>query len=843
MEFVELIKKLGYDKVDINLIKRLSHLLPESNKRKAFISAYNDGKSLDDYAEEIEKVIEKIECIPECDSNSMGHDELLAYYICEKLKKKYSDINQHKYEVARDLLDSIPVLIYLHDLFKGLKMGGGIKNKEDKNALIDLLQNIFSEYDKIASIAEEAPELIYIENKEKYPITIISPLFSDIKVMFESQKTKDLDEHILKKLDLKRDEICTIISNEKWKVVAESLLLKPQRTWFSGSDIAVIAHMRGAFYAYLLFEGASLVSLTSPFFDPISLKDLLGSSAILRIFSYYLNQEIFKELRISTFFLPVSSNFDIELFNTPYLELVTPFTVYITLDSILLFLPNKIINDSYVFEKIVKEAITKTLETIFGSDSRKYSKDTVNEILEIEYNILKSGAFSDYSRNKNAEFLNYFFALSQAVEEQRVSMIEYSPLLSLSNELCDKCKTRKAIEENILNINVEYRNEIFGRKERLCHICTAVRLAGLTFRLYAKSLDELGNDLLFIVGKINPYIASDKNRAGQLVNFKNILEELIQYKKKNLIEKIENMRRQLKDNIQNLIEKNKDIAEKVSKKFNKNLEEFIKALNEEYTGNSIDELIHHIDINNEINDNLIVFYAIEYPIVSDIGALKNILIGREKSIEGSKELIEPLKEVKKLISISSKLESLPTELTIQDSIDRRLSQLIEFYLLAKEMIENLKNKKAILVPPSVFSNLFMLAINFDDFRKDAEKILNTINNISRSSYLKYEKPIIEIFLIRALSNVPVKNILQLVNSLDEKITIKRAVVYIPIYMGRGVMEIGDPISLESLKVPEELEELLEHLDKLSEENILLKERFITEIKYDQKKLSTARLLK
>lgn len=285
MLFDELIRKLGYEKADLEVVKRLSHLL-EKDDRSDFILSYmsNDIESLNKYAEKIEERIDSINCDI---TDLKGHEELLVYYICKKLQeeKGYGDIAKYKYKVAKDFLDSIPILIYLHDVFKGLRFGGG----RSRNKLKEMLKDIFSEYDIVASIAEEAPELINSSSedyKERYPVAIVSPIFCDVKEIYKPGDVDALNKSIKEKLDVE-SEPKELIDKEEWDKIAKSLLLTPQRTWFSGNDIKVIAHMRGALYAYLLSNGATLIKLENPFFNPTSLKDLRGSSGILRIFSYH----------------------------------------------------------------------------------------------------------------------------------------------------------------------------------------------------------------------------------------------------------------------------------------------------------------------------------------------------------------------------------------------------------------------------------------------------------------------------------------------------------------------------------------------------------------------------
>ncbi|AGJ62328.1 Hypothetical Protein SiL_0874 [Sulfolobus islandicus LAL14/1] len=155
-------------------------------------------------------------------------------------------------------------------------------------------------------------------------------------------------------------------------------------------------------------------------------------------------------------------------------------------------------------------------------------------------------------------------------------------------------------------------------------------------------------------------------------------------------------------------------------------------------------------------------------------------------------------------------------------------------------------KAVVLVPPSSFNNFVMFAMNVEDFHKDVENVINAINTLSRKSNLHYYKPIIRVFIIRSMSDVPMRNIIELVNSLDEKVNNPNAVVYLPLNVGRGIMEVGEPIILDKLELPnpEELEDLLDAVVKLSEENMLLNDKFIEDIrKYTQEKLSITRLLK
>lgn len=840
MQFDELMKKLGYENVNLEVIKKLSHLLKDD--RSNFILSFmsNDRDSLDKYAEKIDDMINKIDC-DVSESELEGHEDLLVYYICEKLRRKYNDLKQKKYEVVREILDSLPLLIYLHDLFKGLKLGSG-KNRKIESGLQGLLKDIFEEYDKISSIAEESPELIGYDEKvkENYPVAIVSPIFGEIKEIYPKGDTKDFDDYILNKLNVTSSPK-ELIDKEKWDVIAKSLLLKPQRTWFSGNDIAIIAHLRGAFYAYLLSNGATLIKLENPFFNPTSLKDLLGSSSILRIFSYHLNMKILEKMKVSLLFLPIVGEKETsihelkEIFNSPFIELLTPFTVYTTIDSMMLLIPYSIKGE---FEEIVEEAFNETLSEIFkeyGIDK----KDENKEHIEIHYDIIKSGLLAGSDEREKAKLFNEFL-LAESPITKSAYVVHYSTYLPLSDEVCDKCKVRMAIEEDELEKLekiVKFRNEVLGRKERLCHVCTAVRLSSVFFREYAASLDEVGRDLIFIAVKIEPYVPEGK------VDFNKIVDEKLEMKINELKQKIELIRREMKDEVISRLEKENDEINKMLSKKDVKKEELIKAMEEEYKGGRISEFLDQFKTENR-SDYLITFCALAFEKIKDIGILNNIF--KELKIEEKDEhqlakLIDNIQKIKE----KSSTGNLPYNLTVQDSIDRRLSQLIEFFFLMEELKEKLP-EAVVLVPPSSFNSFVIFVMNTENFRKNTEKIINVLNTLSKKPHLHYYKPIIRVFIIRSLSDVPMKNIIELISSLDEKVSKQNAVVYLPVYLGRGVMEVGEPTILDKLEFPnpEELEEFLNAVVKLSEENKLLNDRFLEDIrKYPQEKLSVARLLK
>ena len=840
MQFDELMKKLGYENVNLEVIKKLSHLLKDD--RSNFILSFmsNDRDSLDKYAEKIDDMINKIDC-DVSESELGGHEGLLVYYICEKLRRKYNDLKQKKYEVVREILDSLPLLIYLHDLFKGLKLGSG-KNRKIESGLQGLLKDIFEEYDKISSTAEESPELIGYDEKvkENYPVAIVSPIFGEIKEIYPSGDTKDFDDYILNKLNVTGSPK-ELIDKEKWDVIAKSLLLKPQRTWFSGNDIAIIAHLRGAFYAYLLSNGATLIKLENPFFNPTSLKDLLGSSSILRIFSYHLNMKILEKMKVSLLFLPIVGEKEIsihefkEIFNSPFIELLTPFTVYTTIDSMMLLIPYSIKGE---FEEIVEEAFNETLSEIF----KEYGinkKDENKEHIEIHYDIIKSGLLAGSDEREKAKLFNEFL-LAESPITKSAYVVHYSTYLPLSDDVCDKCKVRMAIEEDELEKLekiVKFRNEVLGRKERLCHVCTAVRLSSVFFREYAASLDEVGRDLIFIAVKIEPYVPEGK------VDFNKIVDEKLEMKINELKQKIELIRREMKDEVISHLKKENNAINKMLSKNNVKKEELIKAMEEEYKGERISEFLDQFKTENR-SDYLITFCALAFEKINDIGILNNIF--KELKIEEKDEhqlakLIDNIQKIKE----KSSTGNLPYNLTVQDSIDRRLSQLIEFFLLMEELKEKLP-EAVVLVPPSSFNSFVIFVMNIENFRKNTENIINVLNTLSKKPHLHYYKPIIRVFIIRSLSDVPMKNIIELISSLDEKVSKQNAVVYLPVYLGRGVMEVGEPTILDKLEFPnpEELEEFLNAVVKLSEENKLLNDRFLEDIrKYPQEKLSVARLLK
>lgn len=859
MQFDELMKKLGYENVNLEVIKKLSHLLKDD--RSNFILSFmsNDRDSLDKYSEKIDDMINKIDC-DVSESELEGHEGLLVYYICEKLRRRYNDLKQKKYEVVREILDSLPLLIYLHDLFKGLKLGSGNRkkhssgNRKIESDLKQLLKDIFEEYDKISSIAEESPELIrYGENdkEENYPVAIVSPIFGEIKVIYPKRHTEDLNDYILNKLNVTDSpkEFKELIDKEKWDVIAKSLLLKPQRTWFSGNDIAIIAHLRGAFYAYLLSNGATLIKLENPFFNPTSLKDLLGSSSILRIFSYHLNMKILEKMKVSLLFLPIVGKKGIsihelkEIFNSPFIELLTPFTVYTTIDSMMLLIPYSIKGE---FEEIVEEAFNETLSEIFkeyGIDK----KDENKEHIEIHYDIIKSGLLAGSDELEKAKLFNEFL-LAESPTTKSAYVVHYSTYLPLSDDVCDKCKVRTAIEEDELEKLekiVKFRNEVLGRKERLCHMCTAVRLSSVFFREYAASLDEVGRDLIFIAVKIEPYVPEGK------VDFNKIVDEKLEMKINELKQKIELIRREMKDKVISCLGKENDAINKILSKNNVKKEELIKAMEEEYKGGNISEFLSKFETKNR-SDYLITFCALAFEKNNKIGILNNIFKELEIEEKDEHQLVKLIDDIKKLNDHIKKIKekspstgNLPYNLTIQDSIDRRLSQLIEFFLLMEELKEKLP-EAVVLVPPSSFNSFVIFVMNIENFRKNTENTINVLNTLSKKSHLHYYKPIIRVFIIRSLSDVPMKNIIELISSLDEKVSKQNAVVYLPVYLGRGVMEVGEPTILDKLEFPnpEELEEFLNAVVKLSEENKLLNDRFLEDIrKYPQEKLSIARLLK
>jgi hypothetical protein len=704
MKFDELKKKLGYEKVNLEVIKKLSHLLPTTDRPNFILSYMRKVRdSLDKYAEKIDDVINRIDC----DVNELkGHEDLLVYYICKKLRMKYNDLKQKKYEIAREIVDSVPLLIYLHDLFKGLRLGAGKKEKE--SALGQLLKDIFNEYDRISSIAEESPELIGYneEEKEKYPVAIVSPIFGEIKVIYNSHRTDELDKYILDKLNVV-DSPKELVYKEKWDVIAKSLLLKPQRTWFSANDIAIIAHLRGAFYAYLLSNGATLVKLENPFFSPTSLKDLLGSSSILRIFSYHLNMKILEKMKVNLLFLPIIGEKGIgihelkEIFNSPFIELLTPFTVYTTIDNMMLLIPYTLKGK---FEEIVEEAINETLSEIFkeyGIDKKGENK----EHIEIHYNIIKSGLLvgsDDHEKfniekivstitynpvgsddHEKAKLFNKFL-LEESPITKSAYVVHYSTYLPLSDDVCDKCKVRMAIEEDELEKLekiVKFRNEVLGRKERLCHVCTAVRLSSVFFREYAASLDELGRDLIFIATKIEPYVPEGK------VDFNKIMDEKLKMKIGELKQKIELIRRKMKEEVISRLREENDAINKMLSKINIKKEELIKAMEEEYKGEHIFEFLYQLETENQ-SDYLLAFYALAFKKINDIGILNNIfkeLKIKEKDEHQLVKLIDNIKKIKEIRDTFNSTGNLPYNLTVQDSIDRRLSQLIEFFLLMEEL--------------------------------------------------------------------------------------------------------------------------------------------------------------
>ncbi|MEM4138371.1 MAG: hypothetical protein QW250_02310 [Sulfolobaceae archaeon] len=538
-------------------------------------------------------------------------------------------------------------------------------------------------------------------------------------------------------------------------------------------------------------------------------------------------------MSVSTFFLPSIK----KVFDTPYIELFTPFTVYATIDSMLLLLPYSVKDK---FEEIVEEALNETILHVFKQyyEGGQNESGKSNEQLEVHYSVIKSSLLTGADEIEKAKKFNEFL-LSESAIMKSAYVVNYSTYLPLSNEICDKCKARRAIKDEELDKlekRVKFRNVIFGRKERLCHICTVVRLSSTLFRHYSSSLDEVGKDLIFVIAKIEPYVPEGK------IDFKSVIKENKSIIKEKLKEKIEEIRNEIKPEIiSRLQEKNKLLSKMLSKN---DMERLIEALSEEYKGNRLEDFLKKVKLYEEQTDYLLAFYALLFEKgYDDIGKLNAIYKKLEIKEKGKSYVLRDLLKVAKGLFEVMLDDELSYTLTIQDSVDRRLSQLIEFYLLIEEEVLGNLSKYYVLVPPAVFNNYVMFAIDVEEFRKNAEKILNALNNLSKKSYLNYYKPIIRIFIIRALSDVPIRNIIELVKSVDEKVNKPTAVVYLPLYVGRGVMEVGEPVILDKLELPKDLDDLFLAIDKLSEEHNLIEARFAEEVIYPKEKFSIARLLR
>lgn len=858
-------------KVDLDFIIKLSHLIREDDKKTKGYSArqdfllsyinysYGSSEDLDKYADEInktiselnlecEKINKKIDSNKESSSN-IGHETLLGYYLCRKYE------NFKDYGKTCQFINDIPLIIYLHDLFKGFTMKGGDE--------VETFKNIYRLYDIVTSIAEEAPELINVgenEKKDKYAVAKFSPIFQTIveDIIGPPNNTEVLDKYVWKKLlakDIESNKIIkksinrvkSLLNKENTQAVkdlAMSLLLKPQRSWYSGNDISVLAHMKGAFYVYLLSRGAKLITIKNPFFDPASLKDLLGASVLLTIFSQNLNDVLFEKMRISKGILP-----DIELLKDDNIDLTyltTPFTAYTTLEEIHMIIPSKI-----DIKEVIENATNRTLKAVYskvlgsqiqGSSSREY--------ITIHYDIMKTLTLNKGDEKEMASKVNEFFiAPSQRKSFEHTT--SYDTYLKTSEELCDKCKTRYALPEDVLNElekKIKFRNEIVGRKERLCYVCSGVRL-GVLFEKERerRSVDEIGDNLVLMMFKIDPHVPESKV-AYVKAEFERVRDEVLRI----VNEKIRELRG--KEGIINNYLSLRPIKEKIDVN---NLKEFLSPnSNDEFTDEDLEKYSSEIDLERvkEYNDCMLALLLVSLKfskkdakdivgvVKSSIDKIKNDL---PKECTGNR-IYENLNSLNVL-----KKQDMRIELTIQDSIDRRFSQMIEFYFIVEDFIEKLRkeidgstssgtSKIAVLVPPSVFSTIAVIAINYSDFKN--RHVIDLLNSLQQTSYIKYDRPVIKVYLVRMNSTIPIRNIIHLINS-HEDVRSEKPVVFIPLYVSGGLMSIENTITLEKIEY-EKVEGALEELDKLSEEHYLVKDRrFLNTVTENKEILSSARLIK
>ncbi|WP_126450745.1 hypothetical protein [Sulfodiicoccus acidiphilus] len=829
MRLRDFVKGLGYDPDDLIVADRLSHLV-DFKRRKEFVEALRtDG----DFPEGLETSVNGLAC----DDGGKGHEDLLARYFCSKLKERSGE------EIAKLIADSVPVVVYLHDVFKGVSMQGG-----GEGSVAKALKRAYGIYDRVASIAEEAPELIQVKEnhkKDKYPASVVSAIFQDVKELFPSNGLKD-------KLKELNRWVSTRLRSEKPAPAAEaptidettalSLLYMPQRSWFTGSDVQVIAHMRGALYVYLLKGGAKLIRLKNPFFDPTTLKDIRGATEILKVFSFHLSREVFSRMRVREDLLE-----DVYALRNKRPELATPFVFYTTLESLYLLLPGEV-----EVETLVEKALDDTLREVLEPFAEGGEEDNEEEV-EVSYEVLGEMKL-DLSQTtvcEAAKQVNEFFGRVDVPERSFAFTVSYEPVLRTSRELCDKCKVRYAIEEDVLSELdwLHVRGQLLGRKERLCNVCLAVRLAWVrSGESTGRSLDELGEDVVTLVMKIDPHVPK-----GAKVDFARSVEAKV-------AEEASSIAKELSELVDGWTsEWERRTKSETSERFKLGtlspgefLHQLKATLGGEASERDVDELAKVVDCRKNVWDRTKLAFAL-YGLKTirrldawggeEVGELLGKVLNLYKQLNQSRRTTEGSKvpwfeELVRMIC-----DKVETELRVQDSVDRRLAQMVEFYLLSTDLVNRLgksidRADWMVLVPPSVFSSVTVLAVRHAAIRK----LLEALTPLRLDPLLEYDKPPIVTFLVRMRPEVPIRNVWNLVSGGGIPYCRGCAIALLPLYVGRGVMGVRERVLLSEW-TEDSIRDALKIVDELSEEHYLVRSRFRTEPELDGAVLATGRLLK
>ncbi|BFH74709.1 hypothetical protein SJAV_26530 [Sulfurisphaera javensis] len=815
------------------------------------------------------------------ESCNKGHDKILYDYLSAYLQK----ISNHSAS-------------YLHDIFKALFVKGDSES-EDKST--SSLEEMYRNYDRIASIAEQSKCFIpnnvkimnILKNLPSYilnplnlsPIIYLSKNLNLFKTTFQP-KFKDLSEIYLKDyLDSKygnntfnniKYNICSKqkLDIKSFEVLVDSIRFFPQRSWISGNDISLLAHLRGALLASL--EDIYLVEINNPFYSNfITLKDAEGVYAITKVFLYHLNNCLFEkvdqnfnEILKSIADVDKLTEYSNDLYNSPLIDFFTPFVFSADHEKIRFFVKNK----DHI-EECIKEGINKTLDEVLD---KWISKDKlIEDSVSINVRIVAHEHIDDKDEKyvENAEILNNLLSVNEKGGELTHMQITFQGA-ETSNELCEVCKRRKAVKLN------DKLKEILGNDVKLCNVCLAVRLSpfhvgrssslkkgdeewnlndiknnGWNYFFISsgnkgRSIDDItdgSDDVIFIAMKLN--LKNYKERIVELNKYYDEMKDELYNLVKDDINKYLGIVKEilLSENISKNkgFERVKNIYEKLKEKMN-----FDESLSKKFfdtlimsnrKGSRIDfsvvtDFIIHEFLGSEntniteikkLPDIINIIKEVLRQKSNDLNNIGSIILSKINTIKNLREKLRELKEVMKSDSVGTTQEStVKTDLVretekvlvdIPKSLDREFSIRLHFSILGEELLAMMyykRIKQLILINPSTFTPLVLTVIRKSDLSKFIE-ILKELNNVLGDEISPISNSVL-IYLIKAKSYTPISIIFYILNEeIDEKGN-SDSIGIVPVIVGRNNIPIG-PLNVFSLKeFCEEYEKLPEDIESFSE---------------------------
>ncbi|QGA68933.1 hypothetical protein [Sulfolobus sp. E11-6] len=786
-----------------------------------------------------------------------GHDLIFRDFFCKKFNCR---------ELDKGSIEKItPIVSYLHDIFKGLVPKGDSEG--------DLsLKRIYEENDREASKAEQSKYFIgtdkannetimcYLENLPSAMLSPfnLSPQFylttrfksSDFTGSFETQ-SKFLKEYLIYRYGEDTYKECTTLiknttlDNKCFKLLIDSIRFFPQRSWISGNDISILAHLRGTLLASFL-QDISLIEINNPFYTNFqTLKDAEGAYAITKIFLYYLNCLILKEVTGYTSrdltFLDQGSDCEpplgVDTYESPLIDFFTYFTFSADHNKILLFVRSKLLewkNNSLVLEEIIREAIRRTLNEILNEFNTNSFTTVVKVIVAITNRYIQVGK---PELPDKARVLNEILSHREDVvfSKQEVMDVELDKALEEGNDLCEVCKFRRAVKlrDNLKNL--------VGGDVKLCNVCLAVRLApfhlgrgsivrkgeslseiekvgwGSLLQIdesirKSRSIDEISSDdIVFLVMKLNLDLQERHINLEEYYN--TVIQKIFDRIKLAVNDRIKPV---VKEFLEKVVEslksvgsENQTVKECLSKitslEINDNIaEKFILNLTSQLL--EADLQLKRIDA-NKISEFLVDEAHCEGNRNMLVNIIKTNLIGKLSNLSLSSSItmldLEPdeneWNNLKKIIKYVQNKDESPLvelikaintkEIEIPKSLDREFSLRAHFSILGEEILALLykrikrRPQQIILITPSMSTPLLMTVIRKEDLH-EVIGILKELADMTINELSPIPSSIL-IYLIKAKTYTPIQYIFEILRKKEINSNSNSSIKVIPVIVGRN----------------------------------------------------------